>query len=116
MSRAEVMERAKELFLRYAGNRFYMDLDGRGGEYEIFRVPKETEDLWAEELVRGLRSSKKRGREALGEYSAAAQLARRLWRGAASDLRTGSGDVCQQDRQDISARPAFHLLRLAFAN
>jgi hypothetical protein len=85
MSRAEVMERAKQLFLRYAGNRFYMDLDGRGGEYEIFRVSKETEDLWAEELVRGLRSSKKRGREALGEYSAAAQLSRRL--GSAEDRR-----------------------------
>ncbi len=62
-----------------------MDLDGRGGEYEIFRVPKETEDLWAKEFVRDLRSSEKRGREALGEYSAAAHLARRL--GSAEDRR-----------------------------
>jgi hypothetical protein len=68
------MERARELFLRYNGNRFYMDHDGVGYEYDGYHVPKETEAAWARESVLGFLGSKTRGKEALRAYSAAAEF------------------------------------------
>ena len=45
------MERAKELFLHYNGNQYYMDLNGDGNEYRSYRVPKETEEAWRREYL-----------------------------------------------------------------
>ena len=72
------MERAKELFFKYNGNRFFMDREGDGSEYESYRVPKETEKAWAEEFVSSFLESGLQGREALRSYSAAAELDRRI--------------------------------------
>ena len=68
------MERAKELFLLYHGNRFYMDHDGVGAEYEAYRVSRETEEQWAEEFISAFRRSEAQGKEALRDYSCAADL------------------------------------------
>ena len=71
------MERAKELFLKYSGNRFFMDREGDGKEYESYRVPKETEKAWAEEFVSSFLESGLQGKEVLRSYSAAADLVRK---------------------------------------
>lgn len=71
------MKRAKELFLYYHGNRFYMDRDGASYEYDGHHVPKETEEAWAREYVLGFFESKARGKEALRAYSAAAEFVQR---------------------------------------
>ena len=68
------MERAKELFLEYHGNRFFMDRDGAGREYDGYRISRETERMWAEEYVRDFLESEAAGREALRAYSTAADL------------------------------------------
>ena len=68
------MERAKELFLEYHGNRFYMDRDGAGREYDGYRISRETERMWAEEYVRDFLESEAAGREALRAYATAADL------------------------------------------
>lgn len=69
-----MMERAKELFYQYHGNRFYMDHDGVGWEYDKYHISKETEDKWTEELFSRFMEGNMRGREALRVYSAAADL------------------------------------------
>ena len=69
-------ERAKELFLAYGGSRFFMDHDGVGAEYESFRVPKETEERWAEEFIREFLETERSGRQALRDYGTAALLVR----------------------------------------
>ena len=38
------MERAKEMFLQYGGNRYYMSLDGVEQIYNSYRGSKETEE------------------------------------------------------------------------
>ena len=68
------MERAKELFLGYSGNRFYMDLNGEGSEYAGYHVPKETEEMWAKEHISCFLESGMQGKEALRAYSAAIGL------------------------------------------
>ena len=45
------MERAKELFIKYSGNRFYMDRNGDRHEYESYSIPKETEEEWRSEYL-----------------------------------------------------------------
>ncbi len=70
-------ERAKELFLKYNGNRFYMDREGDGSEYEGYHIPKETEELWAKEFIFGFLKTELKGREALRAYSTAAELLKR---------------------------------------
>jgi hypothetical protein len=70
-------ERAKELFLKYNGNRFYMDREGDGSEYEGYHIPKETEELWAKEFIFGFLKTELKGREALHAYSTAAELLKR---------------------------------------
>ena len=72
------MERAKELFLKYNGSRFFMDREGDGSEYESYHVSKETEKAWAVEFVSSFLESGLQGREALRSYSAAAELVRRI--------------------------------------
>ncbi len=78
-SREEIgmSERAKELFLAYGGNRFFMDHDGVGAEYEGFRVPKETEARWAEEFIRDFLKTERYGKEALRACGTAAELVKR---------------------------------------
>ena len=71
------MDRAKELFLKYNGNRFFMDREGDGSEYESYRVSKEMEKEWAEEYISSFLKSGLRGREALRCYTAASELVRR---------------------------------------
>ncbi len=72
------MERAKELFLKYSGNRFFMDREGDGSEYESYHVSKETEKAWAEEFVSSFLESGLQGKEALRNYTAAAELVRTI--------------------------------------
>ncbi len=66
--------RAKELFLYYRGNRYFMDLDGDGAEYASYRVPKETERAWAREAVGALFSTKASGTGLMREYAGVAGL------------------------------------------
>ena len=71
------MERAKELFLKYSGNRFFMDREGDGSEYESYHVSKETEKEWALEFVSSFLESGLQGKKALRSYNAAAELVRK---------------------------------------
>lgn len=68
------MDRAKELFFKYNGNRFYMDHNGEGYEYDKYHISRETEEKWAEEYILGFLDSKKHGKEAVRGYSAVAEL------------------------------------------
>ena len=68
------MERAKELFIQYSGNRFYMDLNGDGHEYDSYRVPKETEEEWRREYLSQFFEQKKYGRDALLSYAHATEF------------------------------------------
>ncbi len=63
------MDRAKELFLKYSGNRYYMDLNGEGDKYACYAVSKQTEETWAREYISGFFASEKQGKEALSVYS-----------------------------------------------
>lgn len=46
--------RAKELFVQYVGNPYYMGLDGVRDEYEQFKVPKSFEMEWEREDIANL--------------------------------------------------------------
>ena len=81
------MERAKELFFQYHGNRFHMDRDGAGSEYDSFHVSRETEEQWTGELISRLLESKPEGREALRLCSAVSDM-------IARDSRGGEWDAC----------------------
>ena len=81
------MERAKELFYRYHGNRFYMDHDGAGTEYESFHISRETEEEWADELISLLLDGEPAGREAQRLYSAVSDMTGR-------DSRPEEWDAC----------------------
>ena len=81
------MERAKELFLNYSGNQYYMDLDGVGHEYAAYHIPRETEELWAQEYISGFLASEPQGKEALRAYSAVTEL-------AGKDKRDGVWEKC----------------------
>ena len=81
------MERAKELFYKYHGNRFYMDHDGAGREYESCHVSGETEEMWTEELITRFLESKPQGKEALRLYSAVTDMIK-------SDRRSKDWDSC----------------------
>ena len=83
-------ERAKELFYQYHGNRFYMDHDGVGREYESYHISKETEEKWTEEFLDRFLEGKARGREALRDHSAAADLLR-------TDRKKEAWDICLYD-------------------
>jgi hypothetical protein len=73
----ERTERAKEIFLNHHGNRFYMDHDGTGSEYESYHISKETEEMWTVELADRFLGSKPNGKEALRTYSAVSDMLRR---------------------------------------
>ena len=60
------MERAKEMFLQYGGNRYYMSLDGVEQIYNSYRVSKETEEEWRREFLDGFFEQKRFGKDALG--------------------------------------------------
>ena len=66
------MERAKEMFLQYGGNRYYMSLDGVEQIYDSFRVSKETEEAWRREFLEQFFMQKSSGKAALGAYRTAA--------------------------------------------
>ena len=68
------MERAKEMFLQYSGNRYYMSLDGVEQIYDSFRVSKETEEEWRRDFLEDFFAQKRYGKDALRAYSAAADL------------------------------------------
>lgn len=68
------MERAKEMFLQYGGNRYYMSLDGVEQIYNSYRVSKETEEEWRREFLDGFFEQKRFGKDALGAYRTAADL------------------------------------------
>ncbi|MBQ1787959.1 MAG: hypothetical protein II004_03400 [Erysipelotrichaceae bacterium] len=65
------MERAKELFLQYNGNRFYMALDGDEYEYDGYQVSKETEEAWRREYLDKFMQQKRYGKDALKAYASA---------------------------------------------
>ena len=65
------IERAKELFMQYSGNRFYMDLDGAGQEYDRYCIPKATEKEWRREYLSSFFEQKRYGRDALRSYALA---------------------------------------------
>lgn len=67
-------ERAKELFLKYNGNRFHMDREGEGGEYDSYHISRETEEMWTEELISFFLTSEMHGKEAFRTYSAVTEL------------------------------------------
>lgn len=67
-------ERAKELFLKYNGNRFHMDREGEGGEYESYHISRETEEMWTEELISSFLTSDMCGKEAFRTYAAVTEL------------------------------------------
>jgi len=70
-------ERAKEIFLKYDGNHFFMDREGEGAEYESYRVPKETEEAWTMECVHELLDAEHCGKEALRLYFSVSQMLKR---------------------------------------
>ncbi len=80
------MERAKELFLKYNGNRFHMDREGDGSEYESYHISKETEEMWAEEFISSFLETKMQGREAYRAYTSATELLK-------SDRRNKDWDI-----------------------
>lgn len=65
------MDRAKELFLQYNGNRFYMALDGKEQEYDSYQVSKETEEAWRRECLDQFLQQKQYEKQALKAYAAA---------------------------------------------
>ncbi len=66
------MERAKEMFLQYGGNRYYMSLDGVEQIYNSYRVSKETEEEWRNEFLAQFFTRKQYGKDALRAYGVAA--------------------------------------------
>lgn len=68
------MERAKEIFLKYNGNHFFMDHNGEGDEYDSYHISKETEEIWAKECISNFMTSKLNGKEAFRTYSAVTEL------------------------------------------
>ena len=65
------MERAKELFILYSGNRYYMDLNGDGHEYDRYRIPQDTEEEWRREYLSQFFEHKRYGKDALQSYARA---------------------------------------------
>ena len=65
------IERAKDIFMKYCGNRYFMDLDGVGSEYDWYQVPKETEEEWRREYLSQFFEEKRYGKDALQSYSKA---------------------------------------------
>ncbi len=65
------MERAKEMFLQYNGNRFYMALDGEEQKYDSYQISKETEETWRREYLDQFLQKKQYGKEAYKAYASA---------------------------------------------
>jgi hypothetical protein len=51
MNDATSMARARELFFAYDGSGFYMSRDGSDMEYRAYKVPRELEAQWRDELA-----------------------------------------------------------------
>ena len=67
-------ERAKELFLKCGGNRYYMSLNGEEHEYDSYQISKEKEDAWRREYLECFSEKKHKGKEALKAYSTATEF------------------------------------------
>lgn len=80
------MERAKELFLKYNGNRFHMEREGDGSEYESYHISKETEEMWTEELISSFLETKMRGMEAYRTYTSVTELLKSARKNKAWDI------------------------------
>ena len=80
------MERAKEMFLQYCGNRYYMALDGEEQVYNSYRVSKETEEAWRREYLTRFFDAKRTGKKALGAYEKAVTFLK-------SDRSDGNGEA-----------------------
>ena len=65
------MERAKELYLQYCGNHYFMALNGDEKEYDRYRISKETEDMWRREWLDQFFEQKRYGKDAIGAYAKA---------------------------------------------
>ena len=70
------MERAKELFLYYCGNQYFMDLNGDGNEYRGYQISQEKEEEWRREYLDRFLQQKRYGREAFGAYAKAVEFLR----------------------------------------
>ena len=66
-----MMERAKELFFKYSGNRFYMSLNGEEHEYDGYQISEETEEEWRKEYLDRFSGQKPHGKDALKAYATA---------------------------------------------
>ena len=78
-----IMERAKELYLYYSGNRYYMSLNGDEKEYDSYHVSKETEEAWRTEYLTQFFEQELYGKAALGSYSKAVDF-----------LKSDGSDAC----------------------
>ena len=63
------MERAKELFLYYCGNQYFMDLNGDGDEHRGYQISREKEEEWRREYLSQFFQQKHYGKEAAGSYA-----------------------------------------------
>jgi hypothetical protein len=52
LARDMSLRKAKRLFFKYDGSRFYMSRDGVEETYQSFRVPKHLESAWLQDLTR----------------------------------------------------------------
>ena len=50
------IKEAKEIFMRYGGNRFHMDREGDGELYDSFGISEQQERIWMEEYQQDLMS------------------------------------------------------------
>ena len=80
------MERAKELYLHYCGNRYFMALNGDEIEYDMYHVSEVTEEAWRREFLDGFFAQKRFGKDALGSYSQAVEF-----------LKSDRSDWCWED-------------------
>jgi len=70
----DLVDRAKQLFYQYHGNRFYMNHDGVEQEYDSYHISKETEELWAKEFVSAFLESGLTGKKTVQAYSIVTDL------------------------------------------
>ena len=71
-----MLERAKELYIAYGGNRFFMGHDGVEEEYAGYKVDKDTEKRWAEEYINDFTENARYGKDASNRYRKVAELLR----------------------------------------
>ncbi len=78
-------DRAKEMYIHYRGNRFFMALNGEEQEYDMYHVSKEMEEAWRKEYLTQFFELKRSGKDALSAYATAVDFLKR-------DRRNDSGE------------------------